>query len=60
MADIADRANDLVEADLARRVAAARGDIPQGVAGECGLCGEEHPRLIGGNCPQCRDKHGLP
>jgi len=60
MADIADRANDLVEADLARRVAAARGDIKPGVAGICDLCGEDHPRLIGGNCPTCRDKHGLP
>jgi hypothetical protein len=60
MADIADRANDLVEADLARRVAAARGDIKPGVQGDCDLCGEWSGRLIDGVCAPCRDKHGLP
>lgn len=44
---------------LEDRIAAARGDIPPGVEGECDLCGEWSGRLIDGACAPCRDKHGL-
>lgn len=36
--------------------AALKKEIPVGVAGECFYCGEESPRLVGGNCAPCRDK----
>lgn len=60
MADDVDFANDKMEKELEARIAAARGDIPPGVAGTCEYCGEESPRLIGGACAKCRDRYNLP
>lgn len=59
MADAADIAGDNIDDDLARRVEAARADIPPGVVGDCDCCGEWSGRLIGGACSPCRDKYGL-
>jgi hypothetical protein len=56
MADDADIACDHMERELPLAIAAARGDIPPGVEGECDLCGEESKRLIGGACAPCRDR----
>jgi hypothetical protein len=61
MADDADLAQDVIEADLERRIAAARGyTLPAGEQGECELCGEWSGRLLGGACAPCRDKYKLP
>lgn len=59
MADIADMANDQIEQEMERRIAAARGDIPPGAQGECDFCGEWSGRLICGACAPCRDKYVL-
>ncbi len=59
MPDEIDRAQERTEQDLARAIAAARGDIPPGKPGECDLCGEHSPRLIDGACAPCRDKYKL-
>ncbi|MCK5127678.1 MAG: conjugal transfer protein TraR [candidate division Zixibacteria bacterium] len=59
MADEADKGNEIMAEDLERRIAAARGDIPPGIEGDCELCGEWFGRLIGGACAPCRDKYGL-
>ena len=57
MADLADKAQEKIEAELESAIAAARGDIQPGVQGECDLCGEWHSRLVNSACPQCRDKY---
>jgi len=59
MSDEIDIANDRAEQDLARAIAAARGEIKPGSEGDCDLCGEHTLRLINGVCSPCRDKHGL-
>ncbi len=54
--DDADRAQDQIEAQLERNIAAARGvPIPAGVAGECDLCAEWSGRLVDGLCAGCRE-----
>lgn len=63
MADDIDSANDLAQAERDRglREAQTRAQqIPVGVPGDCGLCGEWSGRLVGGTCASCRDKWGLP
>lgn len=63
MADEADRANDVAEADAARAIAAARAAsaaVIPGHAGDCDLCGEWSGRLVGGACAPCRDRYRLP
>lgn len=55
MADAADMAAVLNEQHFARSLRAARVAVPVGVAGECGGCGEDSPRLVGGRCAPCRD-----
>jgi len=60
MSDIVDLANEAMEADLARRIAATRADIKPGTVGDCELCGEWSGRLIGAACAPCRDKYRLP
>lgn len=63
MADEADITTDRMEVESAARVAELRrkaASIPPGEAGECGRCGEEPPRLVGGACARCRDKFKLP
>ena len=59
MADPADIGNDTMQADLERRIAAARGEIIPGRPGDCDLCGEWSGRLLEGACAPCRDKHDL-
>lgn len=39
---------------IAHRAAAAR--IPDGVPGDCDLCGEWSGRLVEGACAPCRDR----
>lgn len=34
--------------------------MPAGQPGECRLCGEQSPRLVGKACARCRDFHKLP
>lgn len=34
--------------------------MPVGQPGECRLCGEQSPRLVGKACARCRDLHKLP
>jgi hypothetical protein len=54
--DDVDRANDVIEEQLARNIAAARGvPLPAGTTGECDLCGEWSGRLVEGLCAPCRD-----
>lgn len=59
MSDEIDIANDRAEQDLARAIAAARGEIKPGVEGDCDLCGEYSGRLIDGACAPCRDRYHL-
>lgn len=63
MADEADQASVDTERFEALSLAAIReaaAAIEPGVQGECSRCGEEHPRLVRGVCPPCRDKYKLP
>jgi hypothetical protein len=55
MADIADIANDLVIAQLERRILVARAPIIIGVPGRCAECGDDSLRLVIGRCAPCRD-----
>ena len=63
MADIVDVTAERTEveeaaniAEICRKAAA----IPKGVPGICERCGEDMPRLVGGACAPCRDRHKLP
>ena len=47
------------QAELDRMIAAARGEIKPGKAGECELCGEHSMRLIDAACAYCRDRYKL-
>lgn len=58
MADAADRAQQ--DTEFLENVRRTEYEIPEGESGECELCGEESPRLIGGACARCRDKYKLP
>lgn len=63
MADIADVTGERMEVQEAADIAEIRrkaNEIPKGVPGECDLCGEDMPRLVGGVCAPCRDRHKLP
>ena len=57
--DEADKAQERIDEFLDDAIEAARGDIPEGVPGECDFCGEWTGRLIGGACAPCRDRYGL-
>lgn len=59
MSDIADRAQEDIDVELAAAIRHASKDIPPGVAGECEMCGEWSGRLVGGACAPCRDRHRL-
>lgn len=41
---------------LVKKAIADGASIPTGIAGECKNCGEQSPRLVGGNCAPCRDE----
>lgn len=56
MADICDRAQPAIEAELERHLAAHRpAPMAVGQPGECDICGRQSPRLVGGACAPCRD-----
>lgn len=56
MADICDRAQPAIEAELERHLKAAqRAPMPAGKPGECWLCGNHTPRLVEGACAPCRE-----
>jgi len=60
--DEVDMANDRVEAERERVVAALRAQaarIPASKPGDCDLCGEWSGRLVNGVCAPCRDRRGL-
>lgn len=63
MADPADVSQKRMETEEAMRDR-ARGETPYeppaGKPGDCELCGFWSRRLIGGACPPCRDRYGLP
>lgn len=54
MPDDIDRATEIADRELARRLAAARIDEPSGEPGECDACGEWSPRLVHHRCAPCR------
>lgn len=59
MADDVDFATDIVARATARAVNAVRAAVaaePIAAAGECQMCGDEMPRLVGGRCAPCRDR----
>ena len=65
--DDADMSDVLIAADLqASRTYSSHqvAMMPDGIEGECDLCGEYSPRLVeyygSHNCAPCRDKHHLP
>lgn len=60
MADEIDQAQELEHTQREYAIAAARKEIPKGEPGECEWCEKHTPRLIGGACVSCRDKHKLP
>lgn len=62
MADIADRASEIIEnaSEGAVRQAQERAaSMPAGRPGDCELCGEWSGRLVAGVCAPCRDRRGL-
>ena len=63
MADNADEAFELSEAELDDAVSKARkkaSEIPVGVPGECYFCERYFTRLVNDACARCRDEQGLP
>ena len=63
MADIADVTGERMEVKEAADIAEIRrkaAQIPKGEPGECERRGEDMPRLVGGVCAPCRDRHKLP
>ena len=54
--DEIDAAQKEVDNLLDLRIAAARGELKAGVAGDCEECGEWSGRLIDGVCAPCRDR----
>lgn len=59
MADLADLAQDVIDQELQECIAAARKPLPPGEPGDCNMCGEESPRLVGGACARCRERYKL-
>jgi len=56
MADEADRAQILEEAEREAGIKAASKELAIGEPGECRLCGEDFERLIMGACGPCREQ----
>lgn len=51
-----DRAAALADAERDELVRRARArPVIEGVSGDCEMCGEPRPRLVGGLCAFCRD-----
>ncbi len=60
--DDADRADELIEAQMADRLVAIHTQtlsFISGAPGECDLCGEWSGRLVSGACAPCRDRYHL-
>jgi hypothetical protein len=56
VADVADLANEFVEAYLDRSIrAAVTASFDPGVPGECDNCLNDSPRLVKGICARCRE-----
>lgn len=58
MPDLADIAQEIILVDTDNGVNAARRDLaqmPAGEPGECEVCLDDSPRLVGGKCAPCRD-----
>lgn len=56
MADEADRAQILEEAEREHGIKTSSKDLAKGEPGECRLCGLEFERLILGACAGCREQ----
>ena len=62
MADIADRAGDLIDEVEEQRIAVVRraaAVIPRGEEGECEICETFYTRIVNGICCRCRDEFKL-
>lgn len=61
MPDEFDRIQEREEGILDLQVQAQRAKprMAKGEPGTCKMCGEDSPRLVGGVCAPCRDKHKL-
>ena len=60
--DEADRATYFIESVIDDHVKDAMrraSEIPEGIAGECSICGEHFTRLVNGACGFCRDEFGM-
>lgn len=57
--DDADITSARLEKEEVERNALLKYDIPEGIEGDCELCGEWFGRLIHGVCVPCRDKYKL-
>jgi len=55
VADVADMANEFVQAHLDRSIRAARVSLDPGVEGDCENCDEHSLRLVNGLCAPCRE-----
>lgn len=58
MADVADRADEVITEAMNRATHAARlavANMPAGTPGVCKTCGWDSPRLVDGLCAPCRD-----
>jgi len=58
--DIAQQREEENRQDALEAVQRAAYQIPDGVPGDCDLCGFWSGRLIAGICAPCRDKYRLP
>lgn len=54
MADDADRAQQ--DADVYARALKTEFNLPKGIEGDCGSCGEFSLRLINNKCAECRQE----
>ena len=58
--DEVDLAQEINERHLEESLFIARQyTLAPGTPGDCDLCGEHSPRLVGGACAPSRDKYGL-
>lgn len=56
MADDADRAQILEEAERENGIKTSSKDLAKGIPGDCRLCGKHFDRLILGACAACREQ----
>ena len=61
-ADPIDRADYFIESvidDHVKEAMRLAAEIPEGIAGDCDICGEYFSRLVNGCCGFCRDKFNI-